>query len=328
MKLPKSRWLILSFALCAATLVSPMTAFAQTVAPIVMPVAPPAPLTATTISAATVLIAFLGVFVGYISQAINSGSFLGIVTIPKAALPYLGLVGSFLSAFVTSITAASTKDTAAWVNALLAGMLGLGGVAIGVTAKQHVDAHLRDRTPVVSSGSGSGGVKVDVVTQAANDATKPPTAMRTAYRVNPRPISTRLALPRWITRTALAVVVAAVSMLSTAAVVESTGCAAGTVSPQTQAQIAASEALGVCIETTYVADASKVPAPVALQIALDIATACGAEAVDVVGAFTTPAAAAAAASAVPSRADVATAAQANAPALHIAVMTFHQKQGH
>ena len=332
MKLLRSRWLVLSFVMVTFTLVSPLTAFAQTVMsvlPVVVPPAPP-PITATTISTATVLLAFLGVFVGFIVQGVNSGSLFGVVTIPKPALPYLGLAGSFLSAFVVSANAAPTKDTAAWINALLAGLLALGGVAIGVTAKQHIDAHLRDKTPVV--GSGSNGAKVDAVTKAANDitppSTTPPAAQRTsAYRVNPRLVSSRLAFPRWITRTALAVVVSAISMASTAAVVESTGCANGAPTPQTQAEIAASEALGACIEKEYVADATKTPPPAALQIALDIASSCGAEAVDVVGAFTTTSSTLAVATA-PSRTDVATAAQTNAPALHVAVMAWHQKVGH
>jgi hypothetical protein len=298
------------------------TAFGQVV------VTPPAPLTAATLSTATIVIALLAIVVGYVTQAINSGSLFGVVTIPKPLLPYLGLAGGFLGPFTASITASPLKDESAWLNALFAGLLGLGGIVMGVTAKQHIDAALRDRTPVAGSGAGGGGVKVDAVTQAANDVAKPPTAQRVSvYRLNPQAPSSRLALPRWITRMALAVVVSVVSMGTTAAVVETTGCANGVPTPQTQAQIAASEALGVCIETEYVADASKAPPPAALQIALDIASTCGAEAVDVVGAFTTPLPAAPAASPAPSRSDVATVAQANAPALHIAVLSYHQKRG-
>jgi hypothetical protein len=286
-------------------------------------VTPPVPVvTAASISLATIIIALLGIVVGYLTQSINSGSFFGIVTIPKPVLPYLGLLGGFLGAFTTSITSATLKDEAAWVTALFAGLIGLGGVVSGVTAKQHIDAHLRGNTP-----TGGAAMRVDAVNKAANDATtKPPAALRTVYRVNPTASSTRLSLSRWVTRAAFATVVLVVSMISTAATVE--GCANGAPTPQTQAQIAASEALGVCVESAYVADASKTPPPAALQIALDIATTCGAEAIDVVGAFTTPAASAAAASSVPSRADVATAAQGNAPSLHVAVMVYHQKLGH
>ena len=313
----KTHRLALLFVSLACLVLFSSTAYAQVL------VTPPAPLTAATISAATIIVASLGILVGYVTQSINSGSLFGIVTIPKPVLPYLGLAGGFLGAFTTSITAAPLKDEAAWLNALFAGLIGLGGVVAGVTAKQHIDAAFRDKTP-------TGGAKVDALnkaTQAAVAASKPPASLRTVYRVNPMAPSTRLALPRWVTRTALAVVVCTVSMASTAAMVESTGCAGAAPTPQTQAQIQAAEALGVCVESAYVADASKTPPPAALQIALDIASTCGAEAIDVVGAFTTTSSAPAAAAA-PSRADVATAAQANAPALHVAVAAWHQKVGH
>src|ERR1700733_2201597 len=163
MKNPRS-WLLFP-ALAFCVLLS-STAFGQVVA------TPPAPLTAATISAATIIVASLGIVVGFVVQGVNSGSLFGIVTIPKPVLPYLGLFGGFLGAFTASITAAPLKDEAAWLNALFAGLVGLGGVVAGVTAKQHVDAAKRDKTPV---GPG-GGIPIDVVTKAANETTQPPPA--------------------------------------------------------------------------------------------------------------------------------------------------------
>lgn len=61
------------------------------------------------------------------------------------------------------------------------------------------------------------------------------------------------------------------------------GCSgSGAVTPQTQADIVASEQLGMCIESTYAADSAKVPAEQALQIATDIAVTCGADALDLI----------------------------------------------
>ena len=88
----------------------------------------------------TIVIALLGVLVGYMIQAINTGKFMGVATVPQAWLPYLSLGGGFLSAFVTSIQAAPTPDAGAWFSALLAGLLALGGVVSGINAHQHLTA--------------------------------------------------------------------------------------------------------------------------------------------------------------------------------------------
>jgi hypothetical protein len=91
-----------------------------------------------TLTTVTVLIAFLGVLVGYVAQAVNTGSLFGIVTVPKTWLPYLALAGTFLAAFVQSIATATTVNGTAWINALLAGMVALGGNATGITISQHL----------------------------------------------------------------------------------------------------------------------------------------------------------------------------------------------
>ncbi len=91
-----------------------------------------------TLSYATVIIALLGIVAGYTAQAINTGSFLGVVTVPKTWLPYLTLAGTFLAAFVASIVAAPDKNAAAWVSAGIAGFIALGGNVTGITAHQHI----------------------------------------------------------------------------------------------------------------------------------------------------------------------------------------------
>ncbi len=90
------------------------------------------------LSYTTIIISLLAVLSGYIANAIQSGSLFGVATVPKAWLPYLSLVGSFLSAFVASIAGASPVTQAAWFTALLAGLTALGGLGIGVTAHQHL----------------------------------------------------------------------------------------------------------------------------------------------------------------------------------------------
>ncbi len=93
-----------------------------------------------------IIIALIGILLGYITQAVNTGSLFGQVTVPKPWLPYLTLAASFLGASVTSIMQSTTKDSAAWTTALFAGLLSLGGNTVGVTVKQHLDAH-KDVTP-------------------------------------------------------------------------------------------------------------------------------------------------------------------------------------
>jgi hypothetical protein len=251
-----------SFAVC---MLLPSTAFGQVV------VTPPAPLTAATISAATIIITALAIVVGYTTQAINSGSFFGIVTIPKPLLPYLGLVAGFLGPFTASITVAPVKDEAGWLNALFAGLIGLGGLAIGVTAKQHIDAAKRDRTPIAPPASGGSGLlPVDAVNKAANEITPPQSTTRT---------SARLALPQWITR----------MRTSVALLVPFTGaglaCANGTPTPQTQVVIDDSAALALCVEGVIQKDESAVPPVQTAQVIVDEGVTCAPEAAALVAAI-------------------------------------------
>jgi hypothetical protein len=83
----------------------------------------------------TFVIALISILAGYISNAVQSGSFLGITTIPKAWLPYATLIGTFLANFAQSAAQTSPVD---WKAAVVAGFLALGGATVGITVHQHL----------------------------------------------------------------------------------------------------------------------------------------------------------------------------------------------
>jgi hypothetical protein len=93
-----------------------------------------------TVTATTVVIAVLSVLVGFVSQAISTGTFLGVIPLPPAWVPYVTLFGTFLTAFVASIATTSATGSVVWVNALLAGFMALTGAVGGITAHQHISA--------------------------------------------------------------------------------------------------------------------------------------------------------------------------------------------
>jgi hypothetical protein len=86
----------------------------------------------------TLIISLISVLVGFASNAVQTGSFLGIKTVPKAWLPYLTLLVTFFTAFVQSVAAASPITGTAVLQAVLAGFAALTGTTIGITAHQHV----------------------------------------------------------------------------------------------------------------------------------------------------------------------------------------------
>lgn len=116
-----------------------------------------APVIVAKVTATTVIIALLSVLVGFVSQAISTGTFLGVIPLPPAWIPYVTLFGTFLTAFVMSITAATTDNEAAWFNAFLAGFMALTGAVSGITAHQHISAPKITR----QSAANDNGVKAD-----------------------------------------------------------------------------------------------------------------------------------------------------------------------
>lgn len=287
----------------------------------------------TPMASSDYLIMALGAVVGFGSMAYNTGSIFGKKTIPKPWLPYVGAAVTFLGAADFALPKGTSLTWTVLFVATIAGIKALSGAAGGAAFHSMLTAHKSSRGVAAAGGSSppSGGIPVDptvTATPAANDAV-PPTPKTSAYRAMPfggtRVALFSIAFKRMLRRL-IPVAFATGIFTIGASTGASCGSGGGQITPQEQAQIAASVKLGACIESTYATDSQKTPPPAALQIALDIATVCGAEVPDVVNAFaaTAPTTSAVASSATPSRAKVVEAAQANPTQVHIAVLAFHQ----
>ncbi len=114
-----------------------------------------APVMVMKVSATTVIIAVLSVVVGFVAQAISTGSFLGVIPLPPGWIPYVTLFGTFLTAFVASITTATTDNESAWINAFLAGFMALTGAVGGITAHQHISAPKLARAAAAANDNGT-----------------------------------------------------------------------------------------------------------------------------------------------------------------------------
>jgi hypothetical protein len=88
----------------------------------------------------TLLISLLSILVGFASNAVQTGSFLGIKTVPKAWLPYLTLFATFFSGFLQSIAGATSITSTAILQAVVAGFAALTGTTVGITVQQHLIA--------------------------------------------------------------------------------------------------------------------------------------------------------------------------------------------
>jgi hypothetical protein len=131
-------------------------AFAQTAAPAAGAVVNPQ----------TAIVTILALIAGFIGQAVNSGSLFGIATTPKAWVPYLTLLGSFLAAAGVSLQSAPAINGSAVFNAVIAGFLALTSAAGGAAANSHLNAH--------KTGTGAVAVAAAVAAKAAD--TVPPAA--------------------------------------------------------------------------------------------------------------------------------------------------------
>jgi hypothetical protein len=85
----------------------------------------------------TLIISLISVPVGFAANAVQTGSFLGIETVPKAWLPYLTLFATFFSAFLQSVASVSPVTGTAILQAVVAGFAALTGTTVGITAQQH-----------------------------------------------------------------------------------------------------------------------------------------------------------------------------------------------
>lgn len=110
------------------------TAFAQTA---------PTPAAGITVTTQTAIVTVIALVAGFIGQAINSGSLFGIATTPKAWIPYLTLVGSFLAAAGLSLQSSSALNGSAFFNAIIAGFMALTSAGAGSATHTHLNAHKR-----------------------------------------------------------------------------------------------------------------------------------------------------------------------------------------
>lgn len=83
----------------------------------------------------------LSFIAGIIGQAVNTGSFFGIETVPQALIPYLTLGGSFIIAFGISLQQSGSLSSASLQTAFVAGLAALGSAAGGTAAHSHFNAH-------------------------------------------------------------------------------------------------------------------------------------------------------------------------------------------
>jgi hypothetical protein len=98
-------------------------------------------------STLSIWITILSIVAGFVSQAVNTGSLFGQVTVPKAWIPYASLLGTFIAGVSGSLVNAGSITSATVGNAVLAGFAALAGTTVGVTVHQHLKAHLGKQTP-------------------------------------------------------------------------------------------------------------------------------------------------------------------------------------
>jgi hypothetical protein len=81
-----------------------------------------------------VLVTVVSLVVGFVNQAVNQGSILGIVTTPKAWLPYLTILATFFMGAGASLSQAAGVSGSSILAAVLAGfsslVFGAGGIAL------------------------------------------------------------------------------------------------------------------------------------------------------------------------------------------------------
>jgi len=153
----KFRSTMLPVLLVTAVLFTTGIAFAQTPSPV------PAP---SVLTPQIAIVTIISLIVGFLGQAINTGSIFGFQTVPKAWIPYLTLGGSFLAAFGVSLQGDATLNGTAWFNAVMAGFGALVFAAGGSAAHTHFNAH---KNFVSKNGGGDGG-------NGATATTTPPPA--------------------------------------------------------------------------------------------------------------------------------------------------------
>lgn len=136
---------LLTLAPCLFYACTPLPAYAQASAVQVPMVSLPV---LTTLSGWPLVIAGLSLVAGFIAQAVNTGSILGLRTVPSTWYPVLTIVGSFLANFLQQVAGHAFSGTLV-VNALLYSLFALIVPAAGVSLAHHV------MTPKMSKGGAS-----------------------------------------------------------------------------------------------------------------------------------------------------------------------------
>jgi hypothetical protein len=263
-----------------------------------------------------VLTTGLAVVVGFLTMAYNTGSVFGVKTVPKPALPYVGLAITFLGAMAPALGTGALTVGGLYA-AFLAGAWALLGNFAGAAGHSLMTAHKSSRgvaATVDNIDSTGGGAQARVgsvvggLTNAVDEGSKLAAHRESAYRRS-HIVGTRLAWPLWLQR----LVVATTTFVGVGLIVAlGVGANCDGITPQTQAEIQAAEVLGACVEQVYVDDTAKTPPVAPLQIAVDEGTVCGADVGTLINTF--------GASSDPGKEAVVQAAQANASLVHSAAI--------
>lgn len=140
------------FLLCALFML-PGLAFADTGA------IPPV----SSLSPTLVVIALLGLISAYITQAVNTGSILGIKTVPQKVLPYLTIGGSFLGTFVQQLYTAGNVTGTTVFNAFVSGMFMLLAPSAGVALHHHLASPGQNIAKIAAASTAATVVKAAIV---------------------------------------------------------------------------------------------------------------------------------------------------------------------
>lgn len=84
------------------------------------------------------MVAVIGLLVGFGTQAYNTGSLFGQITVPKPWLPWVGLFVTFATGFVGVLSTASALSAGLIEQAVIAGF---GGWLAGTTTHVGLNAH-------------------------------------------------------------------------------------------------------------------------------------------------------------------------------------------
>lgn len=145
-----------------------------------------------TITPSYVITSLLGVLIGYLATAYNTGKVLGQITVPKPWLPWVGIVLTFTQAFAVALGKTPTASTA--FLGLIAGLLAIAGNAGGSALHSMTTAHLSSRGVAASNGGPSSGSKPAVVGAVGSSvSTKTPNNSQ-RQRLFERPAHGRLSM--------------------------------------------------------------------------------------------------------------------------------------